>query len=98
MGGKCGGPSLRERAMNQQIHVQKMASLRQLKPPYDCPQCYSAKCVGVKEATKDGNRVFTFSCPRCNLKNSVTLNGKGYTSLDAYNKLIDQIYVKPTAT
>jgi transcription elongation factor Elf1 len=95
MGGKCGGPSLKERALNHQIHAARLAALSKLKPPYDCPKCSSAKSVGVKVEVINNDRTFIFRCSRCGLKESIVLNGNAFTSLDAYNKLIDKIYVKP---
>lgn len=97
MGGKCGGPSLRERALNQQIHAQRLASQRSLKPPYECPKCHSPCSLGVKEEILEGNRTFRFRCGKCGLDARVILNGTAFTSLDAYNKLVDQLYVKVAA-
>lgn len=96
MGGRCGGPSLRERALNQQIHAKKLAAQNQLKPPYSCPKCCSSKALGAKEEKIGREKIFTFKCCRCGFTSSVVLNGNIFTSLDAYNKLLDLVVQKVT--
>lgn len=88
-----GGPSLRERAFRNQIHAHKLLSLRELMPPYNCPRCHSLRSLGVKEEVVNDNRVFRFWCNKCRMETRITLKGRVFTSLDAYNKLVDRSFL-----
>lgn len=90
--GRQGGPSLRERAIEQSKHAAKMKRKRGMRGPFMCPRCAGEKQFVIRPVIDPSTRKpvlnsFLGRCAQCGLSLGPV---EGPEPIDAYCRLCDE--------
>lgn len=94
MGGKCGGPPMRERAENKMKQLYRMRQRNRVKSPFDCPVCFEPDALRViRTASKEDwrIRIFNSRCGKCGITHSTSSNKLSFEVVDAFCELVDSL-------
>ena len=99
--GRGGGPSLRERAIEQVKHVHRITIKKQVTSPYRCPKCFHPDQFGIIRVRDAHKKViphlFFGRCYNVECGFS-TKPVKAYGTIDAYCVICDQIHREQEST